>query len=155
MNDTNSTQTHTAPTSTVTLKRTKFRLLIALVAILWILTLVGSYVVGFNKGKLASANKLKSSIQNLINPLNALSNNAIFPSSIIGKVNSIAGNTVKIKLVNGTEKTVVLSKNTKITRAGKEVSISELKKDTNVTVFVLTDEKTNKPSDKASSVILR
>ena len=131
------------------------------VIVVAVLSVAGSYILGYSKGhtagQQASSKALRDGISNLINPINALSNNPIAPYTIIGKADSISGSKLTVKMVNGTSKTVVVTDKTKITKSGKTIKLSDIANNTNLTVFTQKQDanSSDKDSPNASRIIVR
>ncbi len=127
------------------------------VIVLVILALAGSFVLGYasghKAGREASSNAFKKGLSDLLNPINALSNSPIAPNTLVGKVDSVAGSKLTVKLVNGTSKTVIVNDKTKITKGGKSIKLTDVASNSNLTVF--TQKQTINSSDKDSPLATR
>jgi len=88
-------------------------------------------IYGQRKGTQAAVNK----VTDLLNPLNAISSNAAFPYTVIGKVTKVSAKEVTVKLPNGEEKTVATTEKTKVTQGSDVKSLNDIKKDNNITIF--------------------
>lgn len=127
-----------------------------MIIVLLVFVLVGSAAgVGFWVGNLygqrAGTRNAVSKVTDLINPINAISNNAAFPYTVIGKVSSIGSNEITVKLPNGDEKKVAVSSKTKVSQGSEVKTLNDVKKDANITVFT-----TGSGSDQiANRVIIR
>lgn len=127
--------------------------LVAFVVVLVVLAGTGiGFYAGIQTGKKMAAQEITKKVTNLLNPLNALSSNPLFPNSVVGKVTSANTNEVTIKQINGETKKVVLGASTQITKQAREVPATEIKKDTNVTVIL---KKDNNETNTATRVIIR
>jgi hypothetical protein len=131
----------------------KKTVLLSLAVIVLVLAGTGiGYVAGIQTGKKLAAQEITKKVTDLLNPLNALSSNPLFPNSVVGKVTSASAKEITVKQINGESKKVVLGTSTQITKQAKEVSASEIKKDTNVTVIL---KKDNNETNTATRVIIR
>ncbi len=132
--------------------------------ILIVLVLVaigGSFLLGYSRGheagQKASADALKKSINDLVNPMNILSKNPLFPTTVIGKFDSLSGSKLSVKLANGTTSSVIINKDTKVTQNSKTIKLADVKKDSNLTVFTQKQDKNSSDKDSpiASRIIVR
>ena len=108
-------------------------LLLILIVITFSATIGG--LIGYQFGKKAGAQATIGKVTDLLNPLNAISDNPLFPSTTVGKVYSIDGKTITVLQPNGNKKKISLSDKTKITEKDRVISTKEVKKDSSVTVF--------------------
>jgi hypothetical protein len=91
--------------------------------------------VGYQLGKREGARLAVKKVTDFLNPLNAVSDNPLFPTTTIGKVSAISKTSVTVKQPNGSEKTIPLDSKTRVTQQDKNKSIDDVKKNTEVTVF--------------------
>ncbi len=126
-------------------------IIVLLVAIFALLVGGGAYYAGFQMGKKEGARATVASVTDLLNPLKAISNNAAFPYTAIGKVASVSSKELTVKLPDGTEKTMALNEKTTVSNGSKVLGVNDIKKDANVTAFT-----TGKGKDLvATRVVLR
>lgn len=142
-------------TSTVTKKSPRINggmLNTVLLVIIVIFISAGTgYFAGFKMGQKSGAKKVVQKVTDLLNPLNAVSNNPLFPHTFVGRVADINDNAITIKLANKEEKKVALTKTTKVSKQNKVLGIKDVKKDDQVTIFTI-----GKDSDTtANRVVLR
>lgn len=138
-------------------KRSKSKSSVILISLgVVLLVIIGTgvgYVAGLQKGKELAKQEITKKVTDLLNPLNALSTNPLFPNSVVGKVTTANNTEITVKQINGESKKVVLDKETKITKQAKEAASSEIKAGADVTVIL---KKTSSDySDTASRVIIR
>lgn len=157
MKDTVSTQENEKRRSRLPGKRIALPVIVVVAVIVLAGTFVLGYAAGHKAGREASSNAFKKGLSDLLNPINAISNSAIAPNTIVGKVDSVAGSKLTVKLVNGTTKTVIINDKTKLTKSGKSIKLSDVASNSNLTVF--TQKQTSNSSDKdnplATRVIVR
>lgn len=109
------------------------------------------YAIGFQYGKKAGAQSLIGKVTDFLNPLNAVSDNPLFPSTTVGKVDSANASKITVVQPNGDKKNIAINSKTKITQQDKTLSVDAIKKDNPVTVFT-----TGKGDDlTATRIILR
>lgn len=122
-----------------------------LVVILVVVSAGGGYAAGFQMGKKEGAKAAVKKVTDLLNPLNAVSDNPLFPQTILGKVADVSKSSITVTLANGEEKSVPLNEKTKVSQQDQAKSISDIKKDSQVTVFT-----TGKDKEKvANRVVIR
>lgn len=115
-----------------------FRSLLIIVLLGGIFSLMvgaGGYYVGYQIGKKEGARATVASVTDLLNPLKAISDNAAFPYTAIGKVSSVSKDKLTVKLPDGTEKTMALNDKTTVSNGSKILGVSDIKKDENITAF--------------------
>lgn len=123
--------------------------IVILALILVIISGGAGYFAGFQYGKKEGARLAVKKVTDIINPLNAVSNNPLFPSTIVGKVSAIDKKEIKVKTPNGEEKTIPLSDKTKVTKGSASLSLKEVTKDSSVTIVA-----TGKDKDFAATRII-
>ena len=124
---------------------------VLLVVIVIFISAGTGYFAGYKMGQKSGAKKVVQKVTDLLNPLNAVSNNPLFPHTFVGKVTDINDNAITIKLANKEEKKVALTKTTKVSKQNKVLGIRDVKKDDQVTIFTI-----GKDSDTtANRVVLR
>lgn len=115
-----------------------FRSLLIIVLLGGIFSLLigaGGYYIGYQIGKKEGARATVASVTDLLNPLKAISDNAAFPYTAIGKVSSVSKDKLTVKLPDGTEKSMALNDKTTVSNGTKILGVSDIKKDANVTAF--------------------
>ncbi len=115
-----------------------FRSLLVIVLLGGIFSLLigaGGYYIGYQIGKKEGARATVASVTDLLNPLKAISDNAAFPYTAIGKVSSVSKDKLTVKLPDGTEKTMALNDKTTVSNGSKILGVSDIKKDANITAF--------------------
>ena len=108
---------------------------VLLIFIIVVISLGAGYAAGFQMGKREGAKAAVKKVTDLINPLNAISDNPLFPGTVLGKVDSVSSTSLKVKLANGKEKTVVINEKTVVTKGDKTLSLKDVTKDASVTVL--------------------
>jgi hypothetical protein len=117
-----------------------------------LLVLIGAglgYLAGLQKGKELAKQEITKKVTDLLNPLNALSSNPLFPNSVVGKVSTANNTEITVKQINGESKKVTIDKDTQVTKQSKEVTASDIKASNDVTVIL------KKDSDTATRIIIR
>ncbi|MDQ5885840.1 MAG: hypothetical protein QG628_237 [Patescibacteria group bacterium] len=117
-----------------------------------LLVLIGAglgYLAGLQKGKELAKQEITKKVTDLLNPLNVLSSNPLFPNSVVGKVTTANATEITIKQINGESKKVTVDKDTQVTKQSKEVTASDIKAENEVTVIL------KKDSDTATRIIIR
>lgn len=134
-------------------KKTPLALIILLVIIL---TAAVSGSLGFWRGamygKQQATKETVRTLANIANPLNLLSNNPLFPNTIVGKVSDRTNSGMSVRLINGDVKKVVFDSKTQVTKGSSTLTLNDIKKDANLTVFTRT--KDNKSSTLLATRIL-
>lgn len=110
-----------------------------------------AFYSGIQIGKKEATKAINRKIGDFINPLTALATNPLFPDSVVGKVTSVNGKSITVKRIDGKTATITVNDKTLITQNTKTLSISDIKKDANVTVFT---SKTSKQDNLVSSRII-
>ncbi len=124
---------------------------VLMVAIVITISAGGGYFAGFQMGKREGARLAVKKVTDFINPLNAISDNPLFPSTVLGKVSGVSDTSVKVKQTNGKEKTIIVTDKTVVTKGDKTLSIKDVEK--NAPVTVLTQ---GKDSDQtATRIVIR
>lgn len=108
---------------------------VLLVFIIVVISLGAGYAAGFQMGKRQGAKAAVQKVTDLINPLNAISDNPLFPSTVLGKVSAVSETSLKVKLANGKDKTIVINEKTTVTKGDKTLTLKDVTKDANVTVL--------------------
>lgn len=108
---------------------------VLLVVIVIGMSLGVGYFAGFQMGKKEGARLAVEKVTDFINPLNAISNNPLFPSTVIGKVKSVESTSVTVALANGESKTVVVSDKTVVTKGDKTLGLKDVQKGGTVTIL--------------------
>lgn len=119
-------------------KSSRNRSILNTVLLVFILIIVvggGGYYAGFQMGKKQGAKALISQATDLLNPLKAISSNPAFPYTIIGKVTAVSEKEVSVKVPDGTVKKIALNDKTTVSTPKAVVKLSDIKKDSSVTVF--------------------
>lgn len=114
------------------------RSLVTIVLLVVFLTLLvggGCFYGGYRFGKVMGTKDAVTSVTDLLNPIKAVSNNAAFPYTAIGKVDGVSKDKLTVKLADGTTKSMVINDKTAVTKSSKVVSVSEIQKNNDVTVF--------------------
>lgn len=117
-----------------------------------VLVIIGTgigYVAGLQKGKELAKQEITKKVTDLLNPLNALSSNPLFPNSVVGKVTTANNTEITVKQINGETKKVKIDKDTNVTKQSKSVTASDIKAENEVTVIL------KKDSDTATRIIIR
>jgi hypothetical protein len=117
-----------------------------------LLVLIGAglgYLAGLQKGKELAKQEITKKVTDLLNPLNVLSSNPLFPNSVVGKVTTANATEITVKQINGESKKVTIDKDTQVTKQSKEVTASDIKAENEVTVIL------KKDSDTAARIIIR
>ncbi len=109
---------------------------------------------GAEYGKKQATNQALKAVANLANPLNFLANNPVFPDTVIGKVTQASGTGISVRLVNGETKKILFASSTQVTKDNKVLTTNDIKKDSNVTVFIKSNDK-DKKTPTATRIILR
>jgi hypothetical protein len=120
-----------------------------LVVMIVLLSAAGGFWAGNTYGQAKGKKAAVGQITDLLNPLNAISNNPAFPYTVIGKVSKVNNQKVTVKLPNGDEKSVAISDKTKVSQGSNVKTINDIKKDANITVFTI-----GKGSNEAASRII-
>ena len=110
-----------------------------------------AFYSGIQIGKKEATKAINRKIGDFINPLTALATNPLFPDSVVGKVTSVNGKSITVKRIDGKTATITVNDKTLITQNTKTLSISDIKKDANVTVFT---SKSSKQDNLVSSRII-
>ena len=120
-------------------KRKIFDKSLFIIVLLITILLAGAAGAGFYFGREYGRNEgtkeAVSKVTDLLNPVNALSNNASFPYTTVGKVVKVEAKSITVKQPNGEEKTVLVSEKTKVSQGSEVKSLSDVKKDANITIF--------------------
>lgn len=117
-----------------------------------LLILIGTglgYYAGLQKGKELAKQEITKKVTDLLNPLNVLSSNPLFPNSVVGKVTTANATEITVKQINGESTKVKIDKDTQVTKQSKEVTASDIKANNDVTVIL------KKDSDTATRIIIR
>ena len=112
-----------------------------------------AFYSGIQIGKKEATKPINRKIGDFINPLTALATNPLFPDSVVGKVTSVNGKSITVKRIDGKTATITVNDKTLITQNTKTLSISDIKKDANVTVF--TSKSSKQDSLVSSRIIVR
>ncbi len=124
---------------------------VLLVLIVVAISAGAGYAAGFQMGKREGGRLAVKKVTDYINPLNAISDNPLFPSTVLGEVVDITDTSIKIKQANGSEKTIVINDKTRVTKGSDSLSFKDVTKDSNVTVIT-----TGKDKDQtATRIIIR
>ena len=108
---------------------------VLLVFIIVVISLGAGYAAGFQMGKRQGAKAAVQKVTDLINPINAISHNPLFPSTVLRKVSAVSETSLKVKLANGKDKTIVINEKTTVTKGDKTLTLKDVTKDANVTVL--------------------
>ena len=107
----------------------------------------GGYLVGKREGARLAVKK----VTDFINPFNAISDNPLFPSTVLGKITQINATSIQVQLANKSQKTIIVTDRTQVTKASKTLTIKDVKKGDQVTVLT-----TGKDSNQtATRIVLR
>lgn len=109
------------------------------------------YLAGFQMGKREGAKAAVRKVTDFLNPLNAIADSPLTPGTLIGKVVEVNDSSIKVKLVNRDEKTVVVTDKTSVTQGDKTLNLKDVKKDADVTVLTQGKDK----DQTATRIILR
>ncbi len=109
------------------------------------------YFAGFQMGRRQGAKDAVKKVTDLINPLNAISDNPLFPSTILGTASAVNDTSITIKQANGSTKTIVVTDKTEVTKGDKTLTYKDVKKGANVTVLTVGKDK----DQTASRIVLR
>lgn len=93
------------------------------------------YYFGFQVGKKQGAGELVKNVTDLLNPINAISNNSSFPFTILGSATDISSDSITVKKASGDKVKIKVDKKTAVTRNSKVIKIEEVKENEGVTVF--------------------
>jgi hypothetical protein len=104
-------------------------------------------------GKRQATNQTLKTVANIANPLNLLANNPIFPNTVVGKITDKSSAGMSVKQVNGDVKKLNFDGSTQVTHDNKVLTVNDLKKDNDVTVFTKTGR--NGKGLIASRVLIR
>jgi hypothetical protein len=113
----------------------------------------GGYFGGYQMGRKAAAREVSKRITDIINPLNVLSSNPLFPHTVVGKVTNVGQKELTVKQLNGDSRKIIIDSKTQITQQAKSLVVTDIKKDASVTVLLKQDS--NKDQDLASRIIIR
>lgn len=91
--------------------------------------------VGYQLGKREGARLAVRKVTDFLNPVNAVSDNPLFPSTTVGTTTAISESSITVKMPNGKEKKIPLNKQTRVTKQDKELSVKNVAKNSQVTVF--------------------
>lgn len=118
-----------------TTSQASIAIIVLLVAILVVISGWGGYFLGRKVGRTEGAKTTVSEVTDLLNPVKAISSNPAFPYTTLGTVVSVNDSSMKLKLADGTEKEIMLSDKTNVTKGSTALKVSDIKKDNKVTAF--------------------
>lgn len=106
-----------------------------LVLVLIIGAAAGGYFIGYEKGKAKGGEMALKKIGDLVNPLNLLAQNPVFPGTQLGKVTKISDKQVTLKLANGDDVKATIDSKTIVTKGAEEAKVSDVKTNDQATVL--------------------
>lgn len=109
------------------------------------------YFAGFQMGRRQGGKDVVKKVTDLINPLNAISDNPLFPSTVLGVASEVNDTSIKVKQPNGSEKTIIVTDKTSVTKGDKTLTYKDVKKGASVTVLTTGKDK----EQTATRIVIR
>lgn len=115
----------------------KFFVTVSAILVIALIVIAGAsgYFVGYEKGKAKGGELALKKIGDLVNPLNLLANNPVFPSTSIGKVTKVNDKQITVRLANGEERKAELTDKTLVTKKTDAAKLGDVKQNDQVTLM--------------------